>query len=98
MSTETHAIPAEFMAAAEAAAASCFSGTTIKSRQGKLAIARAINDAVMAERARIVAGLLQEAEVTPCGEDAMVTRSNAFLIKADFSYEEAERLSDEEEA
>jgi len=61
------------------------------------AIAKAIHDAVMAERARIVALLLEEAELTPCGEDAMVTRSNAFLIKADFSYEEAERLSEEAE-
>lgn len=60
-------------------------------------IAKAIHDAVMAERARIVALLLEEAELTPCGEDAMVTRSNAFLIKADFSYEEAERLSEEAE-
>ncbi|TCV66312.1 hypothetical protein [Neorhizobium sp. S3-V5DH] len=57
-----------------------------------------VTGAVLAERARIVARLLEEADLTPCGEDAMVTRSNAFLIKADFSYEEAERLSDKEEA
>lgn len=63
-----------------------------------LCIAKAIHDAVMAERAMIVARLLEEAELTPCGEDAMVTRSIAFLIKADFSYEEAERLSEKEEA
>ncbi|GCA53182.1 hypothetical protein KGO5_05650 [Sinorhizobium sp. KGO-5] len=52
--------------------------------------------AILAERERIVARLLED--LTPCGEDAMVTRSNAFLIKADFSYEEAKRLSDKEEA
>ncbi|WP_430438969.1 hypothetical protein [Shinella sp.] len=66
-------------------------------RAERAAGAKAIHDAVMAERARIVALLLEEAELTPCGEDAMVTRSNAFLIKADFSYEEAERLSEEAE-
>lgn len=52
MSADAHNIPGEFMTAAEKAAASCFTGTHIKSRQGKLAIAKAINDAVMAERAR----------------------------------------------
>lgn len=52
MSTETQAIPDEFMKAADRAANSCFSGTSIRSRQGKLAIAKAINDAVMAERER----------------------------------------------
>ena len=71
--------------------------SVIKHRDVVDVIAKAIHDAVMAERERIVACLLEEAELTPCGEDAMVTRSNAFLIKADFSYEEAERLSEEAE-
>lgn len=50
MSAET--IPDEFLKAADRAAASCFSGTSIRSRQGKIAIAKAIHDAVMAERDR----------------------------------------------
>ena len=50
MSAET--IPDEFLKAADRAAASCFSGTSIRSRQGKIAIAKAIHDAVMAERAK----------------------------------------------
>ena len=40
--------PEDVMKAAENAALTCFDGTTIKSKQGKLAIARAI----MAERER----------------------------------------------
>lgn len=35
-------IPADIVKAADGAAASCFSGTSIKSKQGKLAIAKAI--------------------------------------------------------
>lgn len=61
------------------------------------AIARAIDNAIIAERERIADLLEDEADTTPCLEDAMVTRSNAHLIRADFSYEEAERLAAEEE-
>lgn len=57
-----------------------------------------IAKAIFAERQRIVARLMEEADLTPCSEDAMVTRSNARLIQADFSYEEAERLLEIEEA
>ena len=64
----------------------------------KCLVSAAVEDAVKAERARIVALLKEEADLTPCSEDAMVTRSNARLIEADFSYEEAERLAEEEEA
>lgn len=52
MSTEPHGIPDKFLEAADKAATSCFSGTSIRSRQGKLAIAKAINEAVTAERQR----------------------------------------------
>ena len=48
----------------------------------------AIND----ERDRIVGGLFDEAANSPCREDASVLRSAAFLVRADFSYDEAERL------
>jgi hypothetical protein len=47
------------------------------------------------EKERIAQALEYEASVTPCSEDAMVTRSNATLIRADFSYEDAERISQE---
>lgn len=95
MSTEAHGIADEIMKAAEACHLKILGrGTAFTIGT----IAKAINDAVMAERARIVARLLEEAELTPCGEDAMVIRSNAFLIKADFSYEEADRLSEKDEA
>lgn len=95
-------IPEDIMKAAEEAldnllcncAESCGGNEGLR-KASILEIAKAINDAVMAETARIVARLLEEAELTPCGEDAMVTRSNAFLIKAGFSYEDAERLTDE---
>lgn len=54
--------------------------------------------AIFAERLRIISRLKEEADLTPCSEDAMVTRSNARLIEADFSYEEADRLLEIEEA
>lgn len=56
-----------------------------------------VGSAILAERQRIVTALKEEADLTPCAEDAMVTRSNARLIEADFSYEEAERLAEKEE-
>lgn len=58
----------------------------------------AIMSALMAERSIIVMRLLQEAEALPCAEDAMVTRSNAFLIHADFSYEDLEVLLEANDA
>lgn len=51
----------------------------------------------MKERERIAAALDEEADVIPCAEDAMVTRSNARLVRADFSYEDADRLAEEED-
>ena len=50
--------------------------------------------AVLAERERIAQAMEYEASVTPCSEDAMVTRSNATLVRANFSYEDAERISE----
>ena len=91
MSPETQ-IPEDIMRAAQKA----FDDAMVLTNQADGD--RVIALAILAERERIVARLLEEADLTPCGEDAMVTRSNAFLIKADFSYEEAERLSDKEEA
>lgn len=49
------------------------------------------------EKHRIANALEDEADLTPCSEDAMVTRSNARLVRADFSYDEAERLEIVEE-
>lgn len=51
-----------------------------------------IDRAVAAERARIANRLAEEAELSPCADDGSVYRSAAWLVRADFSYEEAERL------
>lgn len=48
--------------------------------------------ATLAERERIAKGLEAEAENSPCAEDASVHRGAAWLVRADFSYEEADRL------
>lgn len=45
------------------------------------------------ERERIAACLNSEADVCPCQEDALVLREAALLVRANFSYEEAERLA-----
>ena len=50
--------------------------------------------AILAERERIASELDHEASVTPCEEDKMVTLSNAALVRANFSYEDAEKLSE----
>lgn len=57
----------------------------------------AIAAAILAERERIALCLEDEADLTLCAEDAMVTRSNARLVRADFSYEDAERMAEEED-
>ncbi|BCH33199.1 hypothetical protein MesoLjLc_51290 [Mesorhizobium sp. L-8-10] len=49
-----------------------------------------------AERERIAQALDDEADTTPCMEDAKVVRDCARLVRADFSYEEAERLAEAE--
>lgn len=53
----------------------------------------ALREAVEAERERIAVALEAEADLLPCAEDAAVTRSNAALIRADFSYEDADRAA-----
>lgn len=63
----------------------------------KADVLEAIAKAILAERQRIIASLKEEADLTPCSEDAMVTRSNARLIEANFSYEDDERLAESEE-
>ncbi len=47
---------------------------------------------VAAERERIAAAIDGEAEVCPCHEDAQVLRDTALLVRANFSYEDAEQL------
>lgn len=54
-----------------------------------------VASAIAAERERIAAALDEEAETTPCAEDAAVVRDCARLVRADFSYEAAERLAEE---
>ncbi|MEF2073536.1 ParB/RepB/Spo0J family partition protein [Consotaella aegiceratis] len=57
-------------------------------------IARARAD----ERQRIARQIEEEADVTPCQEDANVTRGLATLVRAGFSYDDAERLETDAEA
>ncbi|WP_375590168.1 hypothetical protein ABWH89_04885 [Hoeflea alexandrii] len=45
------------------------------------------------EREKIASDLDYEASITPCAEDAVVVRDCARLVRANFSYEEAERLA-----
>jgi len=48
------------------------------------------------ERERIAKALDAEADVIPCQEDAMVTRSCARLVRANFNYDDADRLADQQ--
>lgn len=57
--------------------------------QGWLA-AKADQIEVTEERNRIADALDHEASVCPCAEDAVVIRDCAKLVRADFSYEQAE--------
>lgn len=50
-----------------------------------------------AEKERIASAIDHEASVTSCHEDAVVVRDTARLVRADFSYEDAERLQIAEE-
>ena len=62
-----------------------------KVRDGYLTLADAALDAV---REQIAARLDEEADLTPCEEDAKVVRDCALLVRTNFSYDEAERLSE----
>ena len=59
---------------------------------GGLAPVPVLSEAIKAERDRIANYLEAEADLAPCKEDGEVYRSAAWLVRADFSYEEAERL------
>lgn len=48
------------------------------------------------ERARIVAALIDQADVTPCSEDRRVVFDCARLVLVDFSYDAADHLGDED--
>lgn len=61
-----------------------------------IAMSDAIQAAVLAERERIAAAIEEEADLCPCEEDAVVLRDTARLVRADFSYDEAERLAEAE--
>lgn len=56
------------------------------------AIKQAVGRAKSAERERIAVALMAEADASPCEQDAQVLRDSAWLVRADFSYEEADRL------
>lgn len=54
---------------------------------------QAVPSVAEAERERIANALEEEADTTPCSEDAVVVRDCARLVRANFSYGEAERLA-----
>lgn len=51
-----------------------------------------LHAAVLAERERIAAALHTEGDNSPCHEDGCVYHGAAWLVRGDFSYDEAERL------
>jgi hypothetical protein len=55
-------------------------------------------DDILKERERIAKALDDEADCTGCDEDAVVVRDCARLVRADFSYDEAERIARIEDA
>ncbi len=57
-----------------------------------------IHAAVLAERERIAQLLDAEGDMGDCYEDNLVMRDAAWLVRADFSYEEVERLQAKSEA
>lgn len=59
----------------------------------KPALDMAVERAVAAERERIANRLEEESDLAPCKEDGSVYRSAAWLVRGDFSYDEAERLA-----
>ena len=63
-------------------------------RDAQIAALTAANEAMReTERLRIATELDHEASVTPCAEDATVARNLAALVRANFSYDEADRQS-----
>lgn len=61
-------------------------------RRTKMLCAREFVEGWFQATEHIVTGLDAEAECLPCSEDAAVTRGNAALVRANFSYDEAERI------
>lgn len=55
-------------------------------------------DARAQERERIALGLEKESDFLPCKEDAAVSRAAAWLVRGNFSYDEADRLQASHEA
>ncbi|MBU8540858.1 hypothetical protein [Falsiroseomonas tokyonensis] len=56
------------------------------------ALAELLRRAVAEERERIIEAVRDEADTTPCDEDAKVVEDVADLIEADFNYEAAEAM------
>lgn len=85
----------QLQAALDEAAADCC--RTVAERDAALARAEkaetALETVISDERNRIADHIEDEAGMTPCPEDAGVLRDCAWLVRADFSYDEAERLA-----
>ena len=73
--------------------------TTLPTNRVLALFAQALQDAYRRgrsdEREQIARAIEAEADATPDAEDARVTRDLALLVRADFSYEDAERLEAE---
>lgn len=67
-------------------------------RERIAALEGVLTEAVAVERERIAVALDSEGDVCPCAEDAIVIRDCARLVRADFSYEDADTLADDEDA
>ena len=73
----------------------CDAAALIRAQAAEIAAhPAALQEARNAERERIAIALDEEANTTPCEEDAKVVRDCARLVRADFSYDAAEALID----
>ena len=72
--------------------------TAIELNDENVALAQMIAAAVAAERERIIRGIMDAADATPCLADANVLRGIALLVRANFSYERADELEAAEDA
>lgn len=70
---------------------SCRAGSIIRSLAATIR-ADTVEACAKDERRRIANALEEDGEMSPCREDGQVYISAAWLVRGDFSYEEAERL------
>jgi hypothetical protein len=106
--SQSHKTPAEMLAALEAhllvvhdaltTADSCMTAQAAELATLRESLAKAEGEARAKERERIARAIEDEAETTPCEEDAAVIAGLATLVRADFSYDEADQYEDKLDA